>query len=177
MANLAIDAALDSRSALYDLGVEFYSGRRVRQNYANAALLWRKAVALGSVGAQNNLGYLLFNGLGIERDAEAAVTLWRSAAQAGHIESQIHLGDAIFRGMGTGADDREGLAWAMCAARRARDSNHEDPELGGGHGVAEDANALVELLSKSATPDEVDAAAQLASSPLCRPTTMKNSDL
>lgn len=66
LANMAIDAALDDRAALYSLGVRFYAGEGVQQSRENAAVLWRKAAAAGSVGAMNNLGFLLFHGLGVK---------------------------------------------------------------------------------------------------------------
>jgi TPR repeat protein len=159
LANMAIDAALDDRAALYSLGVRFYAGEGVQQSRENAAVLWRKAAAAGSVGAKNNLGFLLFHGLGVAQDQQAAVALWRQAAESGHSESQLHLGHALFRGEGATQDHALGLAWVMYSYQSAG-GHSDDPELGGGADVAKDAGEELDKLMGEASPAEVSRARQ-----------------
>jgi TPR repeat protein len=111
----AIDAALGDSVATYNLAVEFYTGRCVKQSYENAAILWERAAASGVVNAKNNLGFLLSQGLGVTKDMPRAVSLWKEAALAGHVESQLHFGDALFHGDGIAQDRALGLAWVLLA--------------------------------------------------------------
>jgi hypothetical protein len=117
--DLAISAALDDPGALYNLGVEFYTGRNVPKDLSKSAKLWEKASERGIVPAKNNLGFLLFNGLGIQQDQTRAVGLWRVAADLGLDESQWHLGMALFDGTGIAKDRVLGTAWVLCAQHSA----------------------------------------------------------
>ncbi|WP_181373303.1 tetratricopeptide repeat protein [Massilia glaciei] len=119
LADTAIDAALDKPAGLYNLGVEFYTGKRVAKDLSKSAKLWQKAAALGVVSAKNNLGFLLFTGKGIEQDRSKAVALWRDAASQGHDEAQLHLGEALFDGEGIRADRTTGAAWVLSAQKHA----------------------------------------------------------
>ncbi|WP_374341536.1 tetratricopeptide repeat protein [Azonexus sp.] len=151
LARVAIQAALDQRDGLYNLGVSFYAGRSVKQDYSKAAYLWKKASDKGSLAAKNNLGYLYFEGLGVAPDADAAVKLWREAAEKGHGESQLHLGNAIFHGAGSAKDEALGIAWVMCSIQNAK-KNPFEPELGGGPEIL--ALAEQELVSMSSSVAE-----------------------
>lgn len=108
----------DSTDA-YNLGVEFYTGKCVKQSYENAAKMWEKAANSGVVSAKNNLGYLLSEGLGVEKDEKRAADLWQQAAKAGHAESQVHIGSSLFYGYGVPKDEVEGLAWVLRAIETA----------------------------------------------------------
>jgi hypothetical protein len=119
LTNLAIDAALDDPDALYNLGVEFYTGKRVKQDFSKSAQLWGKASELGVTSAKNNLGYLLYWGKGTKQDRVRAVELWRAAAHEGHDEAQRQLGSAIFDGLGAKQDRVAGTAWSLCAYKNS----------------------------------------------------------
>lgn len=122
--NLAIDAALGDRIAQYDLAVEFYRGKRLPQDYAKAAKLWRQVAAQGDVNATNNLGYLAYHGLGGPASPAEGVRLWREAAARGHPESQVHLGYAAEQGKGMPLDRVEAYARyeaAVLLGDRSRD--------------------------------------------------------
>ncbi|MES3023761.1 MAG: tetratricopeptide repeat protein [Pseudomonadota bacterium] len=123
--DIAIAAALDKPSALYNLGVEFYTGKRVTKDLSKSAKLWQKAAALGGVAAKNNLGFLLFTGKGIQQDKLKAVALWRDAASQGLDESQWHLGEALFDGEGVGTDRVTGVAWVLTAHKNATRNQDE----------------------------------------------------
>jgi len=126
LVDIATSAALDNPEALYNLGVEFYTGHRIPKDLSKSAKLWQKAGNLGVVSAKNNLGFLLFNGYGITKDQAKAVTLWRDAAANGHDEAQWHLGMALFDGTGTNVDRIQGAAWALCAYKSAVSLRHEE---------------------------------------------------
>lgn len=122
----AIDAALGEPMATYNLGVQFYAGRCVPQNYANAASLWETAVGFGITHAKNNLAFLLSEGLGVAKDPTRAVQLWTEAARAGEDEAQVHLGHALFHGVGVEQDRVRGLAWVLRAIDTAPDDERAD---------------------------------------------------
>jgi TPR repeat protein len=110
---LAINAALGKPEAQYDLGVEFYTGVNVGQDFSKAAVMWRLASQNGSfTGAFNNLGYLTYYGKGVKQDFPEGIRLWRIAAENGYPESQIHLATAYSDGKHLKIDYVEAYAWA-----------------------------------------------------------------
>ena len=68
--------------AMRALGMAYYEGERVEQDYGKAAEWFRKAAALGDFAAQRNIGYLYLKGKGVKKDkAEARKWLEKAAAQ------------------------------------------------------------------------------------------------
>lgn len=117
---LALGAALGDETAQYNLGVEFFSGKIVRQDYAKAAYFWGKVSEAGGVAASNNLGFLKYYGRpGVERDHAEGVRLWRIAAERGFAESQLHLGEAYSDGRFLKTDFIEAYAWAKTSKHNA----------------------------------------------------------
>ena len=74
-----------------NLGVMYYSGEGVEQDYARAAELYGKAAEQGHMYAQYNLGGMYYDGEGVEQDFARAAELFRKAADAGNNEAQIFL--------------------------------------------------------------------------------------
>jgi TPR repeat protein len=109
---LAINAALGDATAQHDLGVEFFLGQRVPQDYSKAATMWRLASDAGIVKATHNLGYLTYYGKGVRQDYAEGVRLWRIAAEKGFAEAQIHIGQAYYDGTYLKRDMVEAYAWA-----------------------------------------------------------------
>ncbi len=123
---LAIDAALGKADAQYNLGVEFYTGANVAQDFGKAAAMWRLAsVGGGLTEAYNNLGYLTYYGKGVKQDYAEGIRLWRIAAESGFSESQVHLATAYSDGRHLKADYVEAYAWARTGkhfAERVKDT-------------------------------------------------------
>lgn len=68
--------------AQFNLGVMYYNGSGVSQDYAEAVNLWRKSAEQGLVQAQFNLGLMYENGLSVQKDVnEARKWYQKSAAQ------------------------------------------------------------------------------------------------
>ena len=68
--------------AMRALGMAYYEGERVEQDYGKAAEWSKKAAELGDFAAQRNLGYLYLKGKGVKKDkAEARKWLEKAAAQ------------------------------------------------------------------------------------------------
>lgn len=122
---LAEQAALGDEIALYNLGVEYFRGVEVPQDYTRSAAFWRRSVELGNSRAMNNLGYLLFHGLGVEPEPEKAVALWRRAVADGEVEPHLHLAWASEHGEGTELDLVEAYARYLAVRRLAEPSQDE----------------------------------------------------
>jgi TPR repeat protein len=130
----------------YGLGVDAYK----REDYPEAVVQWRQAVAQGNRLALNNLGYLAYYGLGMQADPSLAVDLWHKGAALGVSEAQWHLGIAYQEGKGVRPDPVDSYAWVRCAidtaTRNAAAADaHADTELK----IASDARvSLVEIVDK-----------------------------
>ena len=166
---MAIDAALGSTDAQYNLGVEFYGGRRVSRDYANAANLWRKASDAGSVPASNDLGFLKYYGRpGVERDYAEGLRLWRFAAERGFAESQVHIAHAYSDGRLLKIDFIEAYAWAKAAKHNAHKMTElmDDPQIDSA--IAADADELLAEVSKKLSAGELAQAEKTATEYIAR---------
>lgn len=67
--------------AQYKLGYDYYLGRGIAQDYAQAAIWWRSAAEQGYADAQNNLGVLYNSGKGIPQSYSEAY-FWQNLAAA-----------------------------------------------------------------------------------------------
>ena len=74
--------------AQYNLGLSYDKGLGVPQNYAQAALWYRKAAEQGYAMAQYNLGFLYHNGQGVPRDYAEAY-FWSDIAAAGKLDVSL----------------------------------------------------------------------------------------
>ena len=72
-------AANDWR-AMLNVGVMYYEGRGVEQDYAKALHWYQKAADRGSVTAMSNLGYCYYYGRSVPVDYEKAYELYARAA-------------------------------------------------------------------------------------------------
>lgn len=67
--------------AQYKVGYDYYLGQGVAQDYAQAAIWWRKAADQGYARAQNNLGVLYTTGQGVPQSFGEAY-FWQNLAAA-----------------------------------------------------------------------------------------------
>ena len=112
--SLAAEAGLDL--AQYNLGILYFTGQGVDQDFAQAYTWTEAAAQQGHLAAQFNLASLLFEGQGIKRDRAAAVEWFGKAAKGGHPEAAFVLAKLYQEG-----DDVErslvlAHAWASMAA-------------------------------------------------------------
>ena len=78
-------------NAQYKLGANYYSGKGVKQDYAQAALWYRRAAEQGNVDAQYSLGNMYLMGEGISQDDEQAAYWYALAADQGHASAKHNL--------------------------------------------------------------------------------------
>ena len=79
------------RDVQFILGMASARGRRVPQDYAEAAKWFHLAAGQGHAKAQANLGWLYHSGLGVARNDEAAAKWFCCAAEQGHAAAKTCL--------------------------------------------------------------------------------------
>ena len=67
----------------FNLGLMYYKGRAVRQNYTEAVKWWRLSAEKGFAEALNNLGMMYGNGDGVQQD-DVQAHKWFDLAAAHH---------------------------------------------------------------------------------------------
>jgi len=99
--------------AQVNLGVMYYEGKGVTQDYQEAVKWYRKAAEQGLAGAQYNLGNGYYNGIGVTQDFAEAEKWYRKAAEQGDADAQHALGWMYlnFNGEGFTQDLAETLKW------------------------------------------------------------------
>jgi hypothetical protein len=132
------------------LGLLYYRGRGVRQDYAEALRWSRQAAGQGDAVAQFNLGFMYAKGRGIPQDLAEAARWYRIAADQGHADAQSSLGLMYDKGQGVPRDSVEAHKWLSLAASRA-----------GAADVKEFTHAR-DLVAKKLTPRQLDEARRRA---------------
>ena len=79
-------------AAQFNLGVMYYKGDGVRQDYAKAHTWFLKAVSQGHSNAQSNLGAMFYQGNGVQQDYARAFEWYTKAANQGNAGAQSALG-------------------------------------------------------------------------------------
>ena len=103
-------------SAQYNLGIMYDHGQGVPQDYAQAALCYRKAAEQGYAPAQSNLGAAYYEGQGVPRDYAQAAAWFHKAAVQGDATAQFNLGAAYLDGQGVPQDYAAATHWLDRAA-------------------------------------------------------------
>jgi TPR repeat protein len=95
------------------LGMMYKKGQGVLQDYAQAALWWRKAAEQGYAQAQYNLAASYYNGEGVPQDYAQAALWFCKAAEQGHAHAQYNLGAWYEEGedQGVPQDDTQAAFW------------------------------------------------------------------
>jgi len=101
------------------LGVMYYNGEGVPQDYVEAVRWYRRAADQGLAAAQFNLAVMYDRGRGVPQDDPEAVTWYRLAVDQGFAAAQYNLGFMYDRGRGVPLDFVESLKWVSLAAARA----------------------------------------------------------
>jgi TPR repeat protein len=100
------------------LGLAYYWGSGVAQDYAEAVKWYRKAAEQGNADAQYNLGVCYTEGQGVERDYTEAAKWYRRAAEQGSPLAQYNLGVCYTEGQGVEKDYTEAAKWWRKAAEQ-----------------------------------------------------------
>ena len=99
-----------------NLGILYYQGQGVPQDYAQAASWYRKSAEQGNALAQNNQGSLYYHGQGVPQDYAQAASWFRKAAEQGDALAQYNLGLLYDHGQGVPQDYAQAASWFRKAA-------------------------------------------------------------
>ena len=103
----------------FSMGLLYYEGRGVPQDYAEAAKLMRQAADQGHAEAQATLGALYQSGRGVLQDYGQAAAWFRKSAEQGFPFGQLFLGVLLSEGhQGVPKDDTEAAMWFRRAAEQ-----------------------------------------------------------
>jgi TPR repeat protein len=109
---------LEQAAANWKRGADYYFGRGVAKNYAEATRLYRLAAEQGYAKGQYSLGYMYQYGLGVEKDYKEAVRLYELAAAQGDSMGQYGLGYMYDYGIGVAKDNNQAVKlYALAAAQ------------------------------------------------------------
>jgi uncharacterized protein len=107
-----------NKGAQYTLGVMYYFGKGVPQDYKEAVKWYRLAAEQGYAHAQFNLGLMYSQGEGGAEDYKEAVKWFRKAAEQGIPKAQGSLGVMYYFGMGIKKNTNEARKWWRRAAEQ-----------------------------------------------------------
>ena len=113
------DATLNlklSPETQYEIGLKYYNGEGVTQDFRKAAKCFRLAADKGFPDAQNRLGTMYQYGRGVHRLPTEAVKWYRLAADQGNADAQNRLGTMYQYGRGVHRLPTEAVKWYRLAA-------------------------------------------------------------
>jgi len=116
IATLKEQAVSGDAVAQYNLGISYYNGRGLPQDYAQAAMWFHKAAVQGFDNAQYNLGLMYAGGEGVPQDYAQAASWFRKAAEQGDADAQFKVGVFYYNGWGLPQDYAEAYFWLDLAA-------------------------------------------------------------
>ena len=135
-----------SARAQFSLGVMYYDGQGVPQDYKEAVKWYRKVAEQGYAEAQYNLGVMYDNGQGVPQDDKEAVKWYRKAAEQGGADAQYNLGLMYSNGEGVPQDNVNAYAWFNVASANGNESASESRDLN----------------AKEMTPEQISEAQELS---------------
>lgn len=147
-------------SAQHGLGLLYYSGECVQQDYQEAAKWSKLAAEQGHADAQNTLGLLYYTGEGVTQDYQEAAKWYRLAAVQGNANAQYNLGNMYY--IGQGLAQSQVAAYALYNLSAAYDPSSSNPST-------TNCTALI-----NAMPPKEIAVAQELIRELCKPGNLIN---
>ena len=105
----------------YELGLMYYKGQGVEQNYKEAFKWFRLSAQKGLADAQFYLGLMYYEGKAVARNYSNALYLFLVAAKQGQTEAQFILGDMYMSGHGIQKNHIKAYAWTSIAYKNGND--------------------------------------------------------
>ena len=99
----------------YELGLMYYKGQGLEQNYKEAFKWFRVSAQKGLPDAQYYLGLMYYEGKAVARNYSNALYLFLAAAKQGNTEAQFILGDMYISGQGVQRNYIKAYAWTSIA--------------------------------------------------------------
>jgi TPR repeat protein len=85
------NAARGEASAQFNLGIMYYEGKGVKQDFSQAKLWYEKAATQGYAQAQFNLGLMYYKGAGVKQDLSQAKLWYEKSAAQGYAQAKEAL--------------------------------------------------------------------------------------
>ena len=138
--------------AQYNLGLMYYYGRGVPQNYEKAIDWFTKSAEQDNAWAQNNLGLMYDNGRGAPQDYEKAIDWFTKSAEQDFAWAQYNLGLMYDNGRGVPQDYEKAIDWYTKSAEQgnAWAQNNLGLMYAEEKGTPQDDKQAVHWLTKSA---------------------------
>ena len=169
-------------NAQLELGLSYYNGSGVPQNFVKAAEWFDRAASQGDAAAKNNLGLMYLDGQGVTADPKKAIRCFREAADMNDTKAQFNLALSYETGRGVEQNYLTAANWYERAADNGQPTAQNN--LGimyfFGQGVEQDlvtahmwlnlaaaqghagARRARDLVAESMTMDEIEQAQRLA---------------
>ena len=107
-----------NQDAQYNLGLIYYNGDGVVQDYKKALYWFEKSARQGDAQAQNNLGFMYYDGKGVEKDYKKSFYWYKKSAEQGIALAQKGLILMYTQGHGVEQDHEKALYWTRKAAQQ-----------------------------------------------------------
>ena len=111
--------------ANFNVGLLYYFGQGVEQNYTKAFECYEKAADQGHAVAQFNLGLMYLDGRGVNQSSIEGVKCYQKAANQGYANAQFNLGLVYQDGRGVNQSSIEAFKWYQ----RAANQGHVDAQF------------------------------------------------
>ncbi len=102
--------------AQYKLGLLYYQGNGVPQDYTEAVHWYQKAADQGESMSQYAIGYMYETGKGVKQDFAEAALWYHKSADQDDPQAQCALGSLYYEGRGMQQDRSEAARWYRKAA-------------------------------------------------------------
>lgn len=113
-----------------DIGMMYYYGSGVAQDFNEAFIWFRKAAELGDMDALNNLGLMYYEGKGvISPNYRKAAELFTEAAELGSSYAKNNLGLMYYEGKGVPQDYVKAYMWFNIAATNGNETARKNRSL------------------------------------------------
>ena len=151
--------AYEDAAALYSLGLKYYFGDGITQDYIQAVACFIQASQKGFAQAQYSLGQMYRKGLGVTQDDEQAAIWYQKAADQGLAYAQNSLAEMYLYGKGVAQDNEQAFTWLQKAAKQGlADAQYN---LGvmyeNGLGIAQNYGQAIASYQKAAEQGYIDA--------------------
>ena len=100
-----------SADSQYNLGLLYYKGKGVPQDYVKAAEWFTRAANQGIVNAQVFIAEMYYNGRGVPQNYFETFKWYQKAANQGNFQAQYNLGNAYYNGNGVRQNYIQAKEW------------------------------------------------------------------
>ena len=101
---------------IYELGLAYYEGNSVPQDYEKSFSLFKRAADQDYAPAKYDLGTMYYEGIGVEQDYKKAMQWYLLAADQGLDVAQLNIGGLYENGYGVPQDYDKAFEWYQKAA-------------------------------------------------------------